>query len=48
MINLAKRQVVINGYLSALGNSFSMLSDFQLEEGCEDHLASIFYALVSA
>ena len=41
MINFAKRQVVANRYLSALGHSISILSYFQVEEKSGDHLASI-------
>ena len=47
MINFAKRQVDAHKYFSALGNSALIFSHFQLEEGCEDHLASILNALVS-
>ena len=41
MINFAKRKVVANRYLSALDNCISVLSYFQVEQGCGDHLASI-------
>ena len=47
VIDYAKRQVVANRYLSALGHSISILSYCQLEEGSGDHLASIVDALVS-
>ena len=47
MINLGKRQVVADRYLSALVNSISILSYFLVEEGCGDHSASIFKSLVS-
>ena len=42
-----KKQVAANRYLSALGNRISILSYFQMEEGCGEHLASTFNALVS-
>ena len=46
MINFAKRQVVANRYLSVLGHSVSAWSYFQVEEGCGNHFALIFNALV--
>ena len=48
MINVGKRQVVADRYLSALVNSISFLSYFQVEIGCGDYLASILKALVSS
>ena len=48
MINSAKKQVVADRYLSAMGNSVSILSHFQVEEGCGGHLALIFNALISS
>ena len=47
VIKLAKVQVIANRYLPALGHSISILSSFQVEEGCGNLLASIFNALVS-
>ena len=38
---IVKRQVVANRYLPALGSSISILSHFQIKEGCGDNLASI-------
>ena len=36
VINFAKRQVVADGHLRELGHSISILSNFQVEEGCGD------------
>ena len=47
MINFAKRQVVANRHLGALGHSSSILFYFQVEEGCGEHLVSTFNALLS-
>ena len=38
MIDLANRQVIVDGHRCSLTNSISILSDFQVEEGCGDHL----------
>ena len=48
MINVGKREVVANRYLSAMGNSVSVLSYFQAEEGCGNYSASIFNAILSS
>ena len=48
MITVGKRQVVADRHLSALANSISILSYFQVEIRCEDYVASIFNALVSS
>ena len=47
VINFAKRRVVANRYLSAMGHSISIVSYFQVDKGCGDHLASIFDTLMS-
>ena len=47
MINFAKRQVVANRHLRALGHSSSILFYFQVEEGCGEHLVLTFNALLS-
>ena len=39
MINVGKRQVGADRYLSALVNSIAILSYFQVEIGFEDYLA---------
>ena len=47
VINVGKGQVVVaDRYVSALVNSISILSYFQVEVGCRDYLSSIFNALV--
>ena len=45
MMNFANRQVAANRYLSALSHFISILSYFQVEEGCRDNFASIFLML---
>ena len=47
MINFAKKQIVPNRHLRALGHSISILSYFQVEERCGDHLVSTVDAFVS-
>ena len=39
--------IVAGRHLWALGHSVSILSYFQVKEGCEDHLASVFNTSVS-
>ena len=47
MINFARSQVVANGDLRAVGHSISILSHFQVEGGCGNHLESISNISVS-